>query len=82
MTDFTPTTDEVRDHWVRSQWFEDPLRRESFDRWLAAHDRTVAAKALRDAADAECLRLRWHSGVSIRGLRDRAARIEQNGEGQ
>lgn len=33
-------------------------RREAFDRWLAEHDREVAAKTLRDAADEVDLDLR------------------------
>jgi hypothetical protein len=57
-----PTTDEVRDAYVDRKDFEDQVARvdrrgdataeAEFDRWLAQHDRQVAAKALRDAAGA------------------------------
>ena len=55
-TDYTPTTEQVRSHYVFDQgdvWRRE--RGEAFDRWLAetlaAHDREVAAKALEDAAE-------------------------------
>lgn len=57
-TEFTPTTDEVReavDEWVWSRRMFRPELASSdvaeFDRWLAEHDREVAAKALTDAAE-------------------------------
>jgi hypothetical protein len=43
---WTPTTGEVRDWWMQGT-AEDVS---AFDRWLAEHDREVAAQALRDAA--------------------------------
>lgn len=48
MTDYTPTTDEVR----AVSTGGNPWQEARFDRWLAAHDREVAARVLRDAADA------------------------------
>ena len=50
-TDYEPTTEQVRSHYVFDQgdvWRRE--RGEAFDRWLAAHDREVAAKALEDYA--------------------------------
>lgn len=43
---------------------------------LAARDRRVRAEALREAASDPALRLSGHSGISIKGLRDRADRLE------
>lgn len=51
-TDYEPTTEQVRSHYVFDQgdvWRRE--RGEAFDRWLAAHDLEVAAKALEDAAE-------------------------------
>lgn len=53
MTDYTPTTENVRNSyagWADVQGREDDLYKtraleREFDRWLAAHDREVAAKA-------------------------------------
>lgn len=57
MTEYTPTTDDVRAaYWVNrtheagSRWFADDYAAE-FDRWLIEHNRQVAAQALRDVAD-------------------------------
>lgn len=62
MSEYTPTTERVRDTWtnamsegcasgeepVDAQW--DTERRDAqFDRWLAAHDAEVRAEALHDA---------------------------------
>ena len=58
MSDYTPTTEEVRRDYVacksspQASMADDDLipiyvSRNRFDRWLAAHDREVAAKALR-----------------------------------
>jgi hypothetical protein len=49
---YTPTTDAVREAYaVEAGVIYEPERREAeFDRWLAAHDREVAAKALREWA--------------------------------
>ena len=51
MTDYTPTTDEIRNGWIETGWAPDGTlcdKRDGaeFDRWLAAHDAEVAAKAL------------------------------------
>ena len=60
MTDYTPTTEDVR-----------VLMREAvgssdyFDRWLAAHDAEVAAKALKsviDKVDLEAIADEWSDG--------------------
>ncbi len=52
--DYTPTTEQVQIMFVgRHEKFYGPLekmRRGQFDRWLAAHDAEVAAKALEEAA--------------------------------
>lgn len=48
---YTPTTEEVRAR-IGSGWgapYRDELRRD-FDRWLAQHDREVAAGELKEAA--------------------------------
>jgi hypothetical protein len=49
MSEWTPTTEQVRSHYVFNQsdrW--DAERGEAFDRWIAAHD----AEVLEEAADA------------------------------
>jgi hypothetical protein len=67
--EYTPTTDEVRE-WTRvagnevAPWMEAEYG-EQFDRWLAAHDREVAAKALEDAA--ENIEIRLTVAVSADG---------------
>ncbi len=46
MSDWTPSTEQVRSHYVfnqSNQW--DPERGEAFDRWLTEHDRQVAERA-------------------------------------
>ena len=59
MSDYTPTTEEVRRDYVacksspQASMSDDDLipiyvSRNRFDRWLAAHDREVAAKAIRE----------------------------------
>lgn len=58
MSDYTPTTEQVRDEYVYGQLgratssrvTEESLGGE-FDRWLAKHDAEVAARALEAAAD-------------------------------
>ena len=51
-TEYTPTTEEVRKrYWLNDGEPSDPDEALEFDRWLAAHDREVAAKAI---AGAEC----------------------------
>ena len=62
MTDQTPSTEDVRQVWTAWAEYGSPGlfhhaastaegRYAAFDAWLAAHDREVAAKALREAAD-------------------------------
>ena len=89
MTDFTPTTDEVRGLYTVIMFRENrPYLRQSldehradFDRWLEQHDREVAAKALHLAAD----RLpafhdrnapEWAITSTFKWLHERADRIE------
>jgi hypothetical protein len=59
---YTPDTTDVRESYARAEADAEYKRRgihpeqyteyhEEFDRWLAAHDREVRAKALREAAD-------------------------------
>ena len=85
-TDYTPTTEQVRSHYVFDQgdvWRRE--RGEAFDHWLAAHDREVAAKALEDAAgDFEAY---VESGAPVgagttpeKWLRARAASLRGEGE--
>lgn len=60
MSDYTPTTEQVRDgyRYDTEAEYRDPItphheiNGRAFDRWLKAHDAQVAAQALRDAADA------------------------------
>ena len=92
MTDYTPTTEEVRDGWVEVQnaWWPgcpdnwDDLKAAEFDRWLAE----VKAQAVEKAANRES---DWRSGywhqaeaetvVKIRkGLLKHAQRIRQGEE--
>ena len=49
MSDYTPTTEDVRRLWVYGFGMaksEPRIENEAFDRWLAQHDAEVAAKAL------------------------------------
>lgn len=54
MSDYTPTTDNVRFGFVTAPMAHEPREyaEAEFDRWLAKHDREVAARALEDAAGA------------------------------
>lgn len=55
MSDYTPTTDSMREYYVRHDWCGSQSRAQyeaEFDRWLEQHEREVAAKALIDFADA------------------------------
>lgn len=54
MSEHTPTTDEVRAMYGADEFgVPAPLGQPvpDFDRWLAGHDRKVAARAFEDAAD-------------------------------
>ena len=56
MSDYTPTTDTVQATYAAHHSKCAPCGevavslRDEFDRWLSAHDREVAARALREAA--------------------------------
>lgn len=87
MSDYaTPTTHTIRsvfaDYWqgeaIPSGNPDREFFRAQFDRWLAAHDREVAAKALRDAADAYNPATGGDAAVAVvpSWLNDLAARIE------
>lgn len=53
MSEYTPTTDEVREAYRRWKYrFDSEKGGPEFDRWLATHDAEVAARALEEAADA------------------------------
>ena len=88
MSDYTPTTAQVRDFWASDGKFQPAAKSygftestAEFDRWLEAHDREVAAKALHLAAD----RLpafhdrnapEWAITSTFKWLHERADRIE------
>jgi len=81
-----PALEEVRGWYIDGRRVHNPFASdaalvERFDRWLAAHDAEVAAKALRDAADSvsEVSGVLSVLGV-CRALRDRAARLSSGGE--
>lgn len=57
MSDYTPTTEEVREEYVSQGWGPDgSLYVENdpaaFDRWLTAHNRKIAARAWEEGWDA------------------------------
>lgn len=74
--DFTPVTHQVRAVYgfAFGQWHREKHQVE-FDRWLAAHDRATAAKALRDAGS-EMLGTPLARDEVESWLFDRADRIE------
>ena len=45
MSDYIPTTDEVRDGYYSPRESYEPDHNAEFDRWLAQHDNEIAAKA-------------------------------------
>ena len=53
MAEYTPTTEEVRADYLQTSSWRIPHRDlgAAFDRWLAAHDREVAAFALESARE-------------------------------
>ena len=84
MSEYTPTT-----RWVR-EWYADSVDHlggeQEFDRWLAEHDREVAAKALRDAAGdiylpsegpAMYVDIAYAERLASLYLKERAERIEK-----
>lgn len=83
----TPTTEEVRQAYaVAHETTGASMDEREFDRWLADHNRKIAAEALREAAEA-ALGLGSVSGSHV-AVGDRAAtfldaradRIEQGGQ--
>lgn len=64
--EYTPSTEQVRKPFFLAG------NADAFDRWLAAHDAEVAARALRDAANAT-----HHTWVAVL-LNERADRIEED----
>lgn len=53
MTNYTPTTEEIRRHWgIAVPHDRRDARLADFDRWLAGHEAEVKAEALEDAARA------------------------------
>lgn len=84
MTDHTPTTEKVRDAWAYMTQdvdfdgnalitFDEAAQR--FDRWLAAHNRKIAAEALRTEAFSGL-----YGTFAQKRLLTRADRIEQGGQ--
>jgi hypothetical protein len=77
MSDYVPTTSTVRAGWSDGHPFYATTgsyeRYAEFDRWLAAHDREVAAKALRDAA---AIDFEWEVFVADDGINS----IRQHGK--
>lgn len=51
MSDYVPTTNAVRSFYIGIRKQPDDEAAAEFDRWLTAHDRKVAAEALREAAE-------------------------------
>lgn len=76
MTDYTPTTQQVR------ALYDERTEPAEFDRGLAAHDAEVAAKALEEAADdltpGDDKVDDW--GIEAGLLRDRAAELRKAAE--
>ena len=88
MTDYTPTTEEVREYvsiggeyrpWDAPDSSKEKAREAAFDRWLADRDRKIAAEALRDAAN-DTHRMWCQEDGPSDWLDARADRIEQGGE--
>ncbi|WP_047219947.1 hypothetical protein [Delftia lacustris] len=76
MTDYTPTTAEVRNAWWRDKCPEndldfDDVYNAAFDRWLAAHDAEVRAGVVAEAGPWEsgcfghCDPEGWHSPCRV-----------------
>ena len=80
MTNHTPTTEQVRQAYaVAHETTGASMDECEFDRWLAAHNRKIAAEALRDAAGDMHRSWCQEDGPSD-WLDIRADRIEQGGE--
>ena len=82
MSDYTPTTEQVRVDYVMAYTDRESsqlLAERAFDRWLAAHDAAVAAKALR-AAVADVLEDGDPANIGVAAwLQMRADHIEREG---
>lgn len=84
MSEYTPTTEEVRGGYAYDGWLHKPVqvRLNGFDRWLEAHDREVKAQALQEAADRlEALDKPWESPLyesTILWLRASAQQLKEN----
>lgn len=81
MTDFTPTTEQVRQAYgVAHELTGASMDEREFDRWLAQHDREVAAEAW----DAAVKAMRYEDGTPVELVSVvnpyRATRIEQGDE--
>ena len=83
MSEYIPNTKAVRTNYVMTMLRVgrkdiDPYS--AFDHWLAKHDREVAAKALRDAANDSQMGpvpYGWSASGIAGWLRDRAEQIEE-----
>lgn len=67
MSDYTPTTDDVRAEYIDRNMFpvDRRMAREAFDRWLAAHDAVVRAMAFSEDRHGDCTGeayVEWDSG--------------------
>lgn len=78
MSDWTPTTEDVREDYRDARIMGDRDPDAEFDRWLAQTIREAKAEALRDAADkldagyhpAQTGTLDWHGEVGFYGEAD------------
>lgn len=78
MSDYTPTTEQVKAFYAPKQHSRHGQHSEAFDRWLAEEIRKAKADALNEAADA-CWEGYEHTdnrGVSI-WLRNRAQQLTE-----
>ena len=50
MSEFTPTTEHVRDIYAAGPWSRVADRNAAFDRWLTAHDAAIRDAALEEGA--------------------------------
>ena len=85
MSDYTPTTEEVRMAYGDARCVDPDApahsrgcpQAEEFDQWLAEHDRQVKAEALEAAADAARRLIANKQGGFSHWLRDRASKIRE-----
>lgn len=62
MSDYTPTTEQVRKYWL-GKWAPSDNLDAQFDRWLAEVERAAAARALEEVAND--LRVSFSRGAAI-----------------